>query len=202
MPKLPALDEKTGANHSPHVVILGAGASRAATSTGDANGRRLPVMEDFVEILGLAQILEHANVNWVKRNFEDVYDELYRRDPNAPEVKEIDRHIQSYFCSLMLPDCFTVYDSLLLSLREKDLVASFNCDPLLLQAYKRHASIRRLPRVVFLHENVAFGACSGCRVKGPLGILCQNCRRELMPTRLLYPVRDKNYSNDPFLAAE
>jgi hypothetical protein len=35
----------------PRVVILGAGASIAACPSGDANGRRLPVMIDFVEKL-------------------------------------------------------------------------------------------------------------------------------------------------------
>ncbi|MEK6762676.1 MAG: hypothetical protein AABY96_08175 [Nitrospirota bacterium] len=203
MPKLPALDLKTGANHSPHVVILGAGASRAATPTGDANGKLLPVMADFVKTLGLAQILNRANVDWIKRNFEDVYDDLYKRDPNAPEVNKIDRHIRSYFRSLVLPNCLTVYDSLLLSLREKDLVASFNWDPLLAQAYNRHAGIQRhLPRLVFLHGNVGFGFCLKCRRKGPLSILCENCKGKLTPPPLLYPVHDKNYTRNPFIAAE
>ena len=39
MPTLPALDLKTNINHSPHVVILGAGASKAAFPIGDANGK-------------------------------------------------------------------------------------------------------------------------------------------------------------------
>jgi hypothetical protein len=41
----------------PHFVILGAGASRAACPQGDADGRHLPVMTDFVDTLELREIL-------------------------------------------------------------------------------------------------------------------------------------------------
>ncbi len=37
----------------PHVVILGAGASYAAFPNGDKNEVRLPLMNNFVDILGL-----------------------------------------------------------------------------------------------------------------------------------------------------
>jgi hypothetical protein len=36
----------------PHVVILGAGASVASCPAGDKNGRRLPTMDNFVNLLG------------------------------------------------------------------------------------------------------------------------------------------------------
>ena len=35
----------------PHVVILGAGCSKAAAPQGDANGVNLPVMDDFLEVI-------------------------------------------------------------------------------------------------------------------------------------------------------
>jgi hypothetical protein len=204
MPRLPTLDLKTGVNYSPHVVILGAGASRAATPTGDANGKVLPVMNDFVETLGLAQILDRANLKWKGRNFEeDVFADLCRNNPNAPAVKKIDLRIQSYFRSLVLPNCLTIYDTLLLSLKGKDLVATFNWDPLLIQAYNRHASIQRsLPRLTFLHGNVEFGFCLSCRVKGALETSCEKCKRVLTPSHLLFPVRNKDYTKDPFIKAE
>ena len=44
----------------PHVVIVGAGASRAAFPDGDRNGALLPLMVDFVDVVGLAQALEEA----------------------------------------------------------------------------------------------------------------------------------------------
>ena len=39
---LPNLDVKNDRNESPHVVILGAGASLAALPNGDKNGHQLP----------------------------------------------------------------------------------------------------------------------------------------------------------------
>ena len=42
--------------HRPHVVFLGAGASVAACPQGDKNGRHLPTMENFVDIIGLAPL--------------------------------------------------------------------------------------------------------------------------------------------------
>jgi hypothetical protein len=47
MPTLPAIDLKSGVILSPHVVILGAGASAATCPNGDRNKIKLPVMRDF-----------------------------------------------------------------------------------------------------------------------------------------------------------
>lgn len=49
MPRLPDFDPRINVNRSPHVVILGAGASRAAFPYGNAKGRRLPVMADLAD---------------------------------------------------------------------------------------------------------------------------------------------------------
>ena len=50
--------------------------------------------------------------------------------PGRPEIHD-------YFHSLRIPPTPTLYDHLLLALRKKDVVATFNWDPLLLQAAKR-----------------------------------------------------------------
>ena len=39
----------------PHVVLLGAGASYAAFPNGDKNGRKLPLLKDFVQVIGLGR---------------------------------------------------------------------------------------------------------------------------------------------------
>ncbi len=49
----------------PHVLILGAGASRAAFPKGDRNGKSLPLMDDFVETVGLNSILEEQGISFV-----------------------------------------------------------------------------------------------------------------------------------------
>ena len=56
MPTLPMSDKNV--NHSPHVVLLGAGASLASFKEGDAYKRILPLMNNFVEVVGLNKLLE------------------------------------------------------------------------------------------------------------------------------------------------
>lgn len=46
----------------PHVVVLGAGASLAAFPNGDAQGRRLPLMRDLAELIGLAPVFTSAGI--------------------------------------------------------------------------------------------------------------------------------------------
>lgn len=202
MPRLPALDLRRRVNSSPHVVICGAGASRAAARNGDAFGRRLPLMNDLVTLLDLDALLRMHGLDAYAGDFELLYDAAARDPQLSPLVSELDTRVRHYFGGLVLPAGATAYDYLLLSLREKDVIATFNWDPLLLQAYARHASLRRLPQVLFLHGSVAVGVCLSCRVKGRNGARCVQCHNPLAPSRLLYPVADKDYTADPFIAAE
>ncbi len=197
----PALDVARCVNYSPHVVILGAGATRACIPRGDSDGRVAPVMLDFVTTLRLQPLFARAGIDWQGRNFEDLYHTLHGSGHRDLE-REIEQRVWDYFSAFHLPPGPTVYDYLLLSLRPKDLIATFNWDPLLLQAYRRHAVLRELPRVVFLHGNVAIGICRKCRVKGLHGDNCSNCGGRLECTPLLYPVRDKDYTSDAFIHAE
>jgi Arm DNA-binding domain len=62
----------------PHVVVLGAGASLAAFPKGDRLGRRLPVMKDFVNVVGLQPVLAaHGLGDRADENFEDLYSDLH-----------------------------------------------------------------------------------------------------------------------------
>ena len=54
---------------SPHVVILGAGASVACCPKGDLNGKSMPVMDDFVDIVGLQDLLSENNIKYKNKNF-------------------------------------------------------------------------------------------------------------------------------------
>lgn len=76
MPTLPQLDIKTNSNHSPHVTILGAGASLAALPDGDKNGRKLPLMNNLVEVVGLESLFEEYGLKYEGENFEATYDAL------------------------------------------------------------------------------------------------------------------------------
>ena len=58
----------------PHVVILGAGASLASCPNGDKNGKRLPLMYNFVEVLNLTELLSGAGIDFEGRNFDEIYE--------------------------------------------------------------------------------------------------------------------------------
>jgi hypothetical protein len=187
---------------SPHIVILGAGASRAVCPKGDKFGRKLPVMNDFIDTLNLRSFFETRNIKIESDNIEDIYDKLYNENIHSTILDELNKLIYDYFSILRLPDHATLYDQLLLSLQSKDVIFSFNWDPLLSQAYARNLSISELPQIHFLHGNVAIGVCEKDKRCGYLGNTCSICQKPYQPSRLLYPIKDKNYADDPFLRGE
>ena len=197
--QLPDLDIRSGINHSPHVVILGAGASRACCPNGDANAVRLPLMADFVKTVGIEDAIRRAGKSPAD-NFEDVYSQIHS-EGSHDILAELDEAVRRYFRAIQLPDTPTIYDWLVLSLRPKDLIATFNWDPLLPQAFRRCRDryAGSLPEIAFLHGNVdlvlnrtnlqsAFSADVG---NGQL--------TQYEESNLLYPVAEKNYSDDDFV---
>jgi len=94
VPALPVFDPTTQINQSSHVVLLGAGASRAAFPNGDANGRRLPVLLDLPDCLGLRDALRAAGFA-SDANFEQVYDELATSGRNSSLKAEIESKVRS-----------------------------------------------------------------------------------------------------------
>jgi hypothetical protein len=186
----------------PHLVLLGAGASLAAFPNGDRNGRKLPLMNNLVQVVGLEGVLSEAKVDYEGRNFEDVYSDLHGRVESKSVVEEIENRIRRYFGSLELPDEPTLYDHLVLSLRSKDVVATFNWDPFLFQACARNRQKTKLPHVFFLHGNVAIGYCLNDRLKGPVGARCKRCGSVFSSSKLLYPVANKDYASASYIQGE
>lgn len=186
----------------PHVVILGAGASYAAFPEGDRNGIRLPLMNNFVDIVGLNDLLSQTGIDCEVDNFEKLYDQLYQSNYHREIREELENVIYDYFASLEIIDEPTVYDHLLLSLRGKDVVATFNWDPFLLDAYRRNARQFELPRPLFLHGNVAVGFCKKDYLVGTNGNRCRKCDCILEPTKLLYPISKKNYHLNGFISSQ
>jgi hypothetical protein len=182
----------------PHVVILGAGASAAACPKGDKHGRRLPVMNDLIDTVGLATELGNLGVDCGGRNFEVVYGELLDRG-GADLCRTIESRVRHYFETLELPNRPTIYDHLVLSLRGKDVIATFNWDPFLVQAIRRNFEQGAMPIPLFLHGNVAIGYCAPHRRRGVIGWCCRECQQPFEPSKLLFPVKQKNYADDPFL---
>jgi len=177
----------------PHVVILGAGASRAALPNGDKYTQRIPLMNNFVEILELDDLLHDSDINFKSDNFEDIYCKLYKSKEHDKLRSKLEERIYTYFKQMQITDNPTIYDHLLLSLRDKDIVATFNWDPFLIQAYQRNASRFTLPRLLFLHGNVEVGYCEKDKIAGINGNNCSRCGEVLKPTKLLYPIDKKDY---------
>jgi len=187
-----------------HVVILGAGASIASTLRNpEKNGKRLPSMDNFVDVLDLHDIVDKVPIQLKANNFEKLFGNLHREDPNSDLILEIETRIREYFGSMQLPDEPTIYDYLLLSLRGKDLIATFNWDPFLYQAFNRNYEFTNdLPKFSFLHGNVAIGYSKEDKKSGAAGMYMRNDGGYMEPTTLLYPVEQKNYNGDEFISME
>jgi len=187
-----------------HVVILGAGASIASTIRNqELNGKKLPSMDNFSEVLGLEDLIKFIPIDLWDNNFEKLYGNLHRELPNSNILFEIESRIQSYFGDMKLPKEPTIYDYMVLSLRSKDLIATFNWDPFLYQAWIRNKEFTKdLPKLSFLHGNVAIGYSKEDKRCGPIGYQMREDSGVFEPTKLLYPVEQKNYIDDEFINIE
>ena len=187
-------------NSRPHLVILGAGATMATIPNGDKNGLISSVMDNLINNLGLKQHLNGIKLNTNSTNLEDIYSELYERK-DCTELRQIlEEELRNYFSKLQLPDKPTIYDTMVLSLRKKDSIASFNWDPLLLEAFDRVSYITDdLPELIFLHGNVNAGICLKDKHYGVLSNNCPKCNNKFQQTPLLYPIKNKDYISDIFI---
>lgn len=186
----------------PHVVILGAGASFASFPNGDRHGFKLPLMNNLVDIVGLTDLLSKLRLNLDINNFENIYDQLYQNNDYRLVREELEKKVYNYFSSLQIIDDPTIYDHLLLSLRKKDVVATFNWDPFLIQSFCRNSKRFKLPRLLFLHGNVRVGCCETDKVVGIIGNCCRKCGNVFLPTKLLYPISEKNYHLNGFISSQ
>ena len=158
-------------------------------------------MADLLDVVpSLRNHLLRAGVQTDPGNFELTYSQLAEQAPAIAASVKAD--IYDYFDSLAIPPTPTLYDHLLLALRKKDVIATFNWDPLLLQAAMRCGLPGvEFPRLLFLHGNVASGFCPTDSVHGYKGNRCSRCEHELQPSQLLYPIATKNYEADPQIAS-
>ena len=156
-------------------------------------------MNTLVEVTGLATLLEARGIHPDIENFESFYSDLASTAANEPLILEIQEKIRSYFSSLQISENPTIYDYLLLTLRKKDVIATFNWDPLLAQAHERNINIGNIPEIFYLHGNVGIGICLEHHMRGFIWQDWMKCARPLTPMELLFPVRDKNYTDEPFI---
>ncbi len=184
----------------PHTVILGAGATMATIPNGDKNGRKSSVMNGLIEKLDLNEVLSDVQLKTKSNNLEDIYSELSLRPEYKEVLNELEQRLYLYFSQLELPDEPTIYDFLVLSLTGKDVIATFNWDPLLIQAYVRcHSYTKNLPHILCLHGNVDIGYCVEHKEFGTVHAICPVCKKRLPPVKLLYPVSQKDYTSDEYI---
>jgi DNA invertase Pin-like site-specific DNA recombinase len=143
VPRLPAFEPLIGVNRSPHVVILGAGASKASFPNGDANGNRLPLLADLPDCLDLCAALNSAGFS-ANVDFESTCDEIATSGRHPSLKTEIESRARGYFESLILPETPTLYDYLLLSLRANDLIAGQYVDEGFSGAKEKRPALDRL----------------------------------------------------------
>lgn len=184
-----------------HLVIIGAGATCASFPSGDYRGRSIPAMNGFLEKTGiLNKFPELTELVTEHPNLEDLYSEL-SQDPKYQDILErLDLAIREYMASLHCGSPINLYDKLMLSLTSRDYIATFNWDPFLAQSYYYMSYITKdLPHIIYLHGNVAIGYCENCHITGYMWDKCQNCKEQFTPVPLLYPVKEKNYEQTPYI---
>jgi hypothetical protein len=178
-----------------HVVILGAGASKASClDIPEKYDKQIPLMNDLPKVIDIDDEFYDLPDDLKNQNFEQIFSTLFNKEPNSARLKQIEKKIYDYFLELKLPDTPTIYDYLVLSLRNKDLIATFNWDPFLWQAFERNCSFtKNLPKLAFLHGNVAIGICEKTKSFGPI------TDKRFKPIQLLYPVQHKDYNQNLFI---
>lgn len=189
--------------YGPHVVILGAGASIASNLRNpEIHGLELPSMNNLPDVIGLHGILEKFPKDLVTDNFEETYSNIAEYDPSNRYLAIMNRMIYSYFNALELPETPTIYDYLIMSLRDKDVIATFNWDPFLYQAWWRNYLHGSSPNLLFLHGNVAVGYNDIHKMIGWAGSTSKKTGNYYEPTQLLFPVKHKDYSKDEFIRSQ
>lgn len=183
----------------PHVVILGAGASKAAFLGGDKNGKPIPLLDDLPDIIGAPwkELVTEAQPPVL--GFESQYSWIRSRQLYSEKLSEIEEIVHQYFKSLEILDCPTIYDYLVLGLRGKDVIATFNWDPFLMLAYRRNRTIADLPDIRFLHGCVEFATCHQHDILGSTLEKCPECDKALVQSPLIFPEQEKDYTEDALI---
>ena len=169
---------------------------------GDAEGRSVPLMKELPEVLGgpWRNLVEEANVTGA--DFESQFTQLRENPTQRAHLDEIEGMLLDYFSNLTLPNHPTIYDYLILGLRKKDLIATFNWDPFLLLSHARNRVVSSLPEIRFLHGCVQYASCSEHDVLGQSGEHCPECKMPLVGSSIMLPQGDKDYARDGIIARD
>ena len=106
-------------------------------------------MDDLIDVLDLRPLLQVHAIDVGDTNFEVLYSPLYPDESKSELCKVLERRVRAYFGALSLRNAPAIYDHLVLFLREKDAIATFNWDPFLWQAAARNSQVSRGPKMFF-----------------------------------------------------
>jgi len=154
-------------------------------------------MNDLYRLPPAEAVLSTAGISAEGRNFEELFAEFAGQASRRKVRESLETAIFDYFSALRLPSVPTIYDHLILSLRPKDVIATFNWDPFLIQAAQRNGRVGGVPQLAFLHGNVLEGFCEEDQVMGVRGRVCSRCSKPFSPGNLLYPIGEKDYESNP-----
>ena len=91
----------------PHVLLLGAGASKAALPTGDRNGRPVPILRELAGELDLYGVFPGDLQELSRTDFEAAYSQLFGRG----RVRNLSKSVSEYetifrSCSCLMKQTF------------------------------------------------------------------------------------------------
>lgn len=158
-------------------------------------------MNDLVDVVGFRSEVEQLGDDFSSEtNFELIYSKLVTSNLHGRILDEIENRIEDYFSSMQLPNETTIYDHLLLSLRTRDAIISFNWDPFLFDVFSRNRGTVGLPDIYFLHGNLRIGKCpEHDHHWGARQFYCQECGLPFERIPLLYPVGKKGFFDDTYI---
>ena len=88
----------------PHVVIVGAGASIAACEI-DKNGKKVPLLKNIHNILGLTDELKKYNFSDEQmENFEKLFSDINGKSEYRDLQEKLEYEVCDYFSKLQIPD--------------------------------------------------------------------------------------------------
>jgi hypothetical protein len=156
-------------------------------------------VHELPTVLELRDILSKEDYKKATVNYEEFFTEIVHRN-DKDLIDKLEQRTWDYFSAIKIQNTITLYDKLVLALRPKDTIISFNWDPLLPYAYRRNGFLRTLPALWFLHGNVLNGYCPEHMRIGWNDDKCSVCKKPLIRTPLLHPVFEKDYESHSVLS--
>ena len=87
----------------PHVVILGAGASKAALPEGDKYHKPISCMENFFQNLKMDDLINNLNLETKSSNLEKIFSEIEEKSKTNIEFLNAKNKLKIQFLIILIP---------------------------------------------------------------------------------------------------